>query len=128
MSAYHNTQGLEQFLDRLKECPEVSKELKSDGHESFDNFSSDEVFDYVEDIISNNGEHEDYIEALGAYEDIFHVNILSFAGTVYWITANEFDDIKYFSTKKDAVEYAHDEFSSYIGGLVDLREREEDDG
>ena len=128
MSAYHNTQGLEQFLDRLKKCPEVSKELKSDGHENFEKFSSDEVFDYVEEVISDNSEHEDYIEALGAYEDIFHVNILSFAGTVYWITANEFDDIKYFSTKKDAVEYAHDEFSSYIGGLVDLREREGDDG
>lgn len=128
MSIYHNTQGLEHFLDKLKECPEIRKKLKADGHESFEKFSSDEVFDYVEEVISDNSEHEEYIEALGAYEDIFHVNILSFAGTVYWITANEFDDIKYFSTKKDAVEYAHDEFSSYIGGLVDLREREEDDG
>ena len=45
------------------------------------------------------------IDAAAPDDDVFQILIWS-AGPVYWITANEFDDIGYFSSLKDAKSYA----------------------
>ena len=39
------------------------------------------------------------------------------SGPLHWIQANEFDDICYFDSEKDAGAYANMEFSSFIETL-----------
>ena len=126
MSIYSNPQPLEHFLDKLRNCKEIKDHLKSNGHQSFDGFSDDEIFDYIEDIVQNDGIDESSIDALGAYDDVFGIYIYSFADIVYWIKANEFDDIKYFSSHAEAANYAQEEFESFIGALKTFEAENED--
>lgn len=44
-----------------------------------------------------------------------------------FVTANEFDDLKYFGSLEEAGSYAWGEFSGYIDALNE-RERDDDDG
>jgi hypothetical protein len=44
-----------------------------------------------------------------------------------FVTANEFDDLKYFGSLEEAESYAWEEFSGYIDALNE-RERDDDDG
>ena len=108
---------LDHFLDKLRNCKEMKAHLKSNGHQSFDGFSDDEIFDYIDDAIQNESVEEISLEAMGAYEETFDIHILGFGKIVYWIQAMEFDDIKYFSSAESAANYAHNEYHSYIGAL-----------
>jgi hypothetical protein len=47
-------------------------------------------------------------------------------GPLYFVTANEFDSLKYFGSLKEAESYAREEFSGYIEALND-RDCEDDD-
>ena len=125
MSFYNNRKGLEEFQDKLLQCHQLMKQLEEGGGCGVEKKNFNDIYDCVDEIIHEDSEVELEIEALGAYDDVFTVVIRSYAGIVYWIQANEFDDIKYFENKEHAVDCAYDEFSSYIDGLSDLRERGE---
>ena len=117
---------LDHFLEQLRNCSAMKEHLKSNGHKSFENFSEDEIIDYIDDAIQNDSDEEMTMEALGAYEDVFDVTILGFGDIVYWVRANEFDDIKYFSSRESAADYAHNEYHSYIVALNTLNSEHED--
>jgi hypothetical protein len=60
------------------------------------------------------------IEAAGPENDTFSINIYR-TGPLYWVRALEFDDACYFATEKDAVEYAENNFESFITELAERR-------
>ncbi|MDC0066871.1 hypothetical protein OAK16_04660 [Verrucomicrobia bacterium] len=111
--------NLEEFEKELMQCPPLIKDLRKSGSANGEEceFKFSNLIDQIDCIIHDDSAVEEEIEAQGAYEEVFNVTIKSYSEIVYWIQANEFDDIKYFSTKEDALNYAHDEFSSYIGAL-----------
>ena len=107
---------LEEFENELVKCPQLIKDLRNNGdlgdEDGEINFSN--LIDQIDCIIHNDSGVEEEIDAIGAYEEGFYVVVRSYANIVFWIQANEFDDVKYFSNKEDALNYAYDEFSSYI--------------
>jgi hypothetical protein len=73
------------------------------------------------------------ISALGAGEEEFEIEILQI-GPLYFIRTNEFDDFAWFGSQKDAVDFANEEFASFIkdledynNGLFDEDEDEDED-
>ena len=77
------------------------------------------------DLIEDNkdatfGTLEVSIDAAAPDDDIFEIQIWS-TGPVFWIRANEFDDIGYFGSRDEARRYAEVEFEGLIS---ELRDRE----
>ena len=107
---------LEEFENELVKCPQLIKDLRSNGdlgdEDGKINFRN--LVDQIDCTIHDDSAVVEEIDAIGAYEEGFYVVVRSYANIVFWIQANEFDDIKYFSNKEDALNYAYDEFSSYI--------------
>ena len=64
------------------------------------------------------------VEAAAPDDDIFEVEIWS-TGPVFWIRANEFDDIGYFSSLAEARAYAEEFFEGPISELLARGEDEE---
>ncbi len=60
------------------------------------------------------------LEGAAPYNDTFWINI-NRSGPLYWIQAAEFDDECYFDSEKDAIEYAEDNFGSFIAALAERR-------
>lgn len=50
-------------------------------------------------------------------DDVFDIEIMEFHG-IFWIRANEFDDIGYFNDLANAVAYANNEYESYIDAYL----------
>jgi hypothetical protein len=78
------------------------------------------------DLIEDNkdatfGTLEVSIDAAAPDDDIFEIQIWS-TGPVFWIRANEFDDIGYFGSRDEARRYAEVEFEGLIS---ELRDREQ---
>jgi hypothetical protein len=67
----------------------------------------------LEDLMKSEAVTESTIEASGGEENFFDINIESFC-KVYWIQANEFDDIGYFASEKEASDHASEEYAPYI--------------
>lgn len=65
------------------------------------------------------------IDGAAPYNDTFAIQIVK-AGPLFWIRANEFDDICYFNALDDARACVHDEFEGFINELAE-RETEEDE-
>jgi len=108
----------------------VKKELGEYADEKWAAFQRGENLDDLYDLISDNGTC--YGEEVGGFEgaapdnDTFPITIWRI-GPLFFVTANEFDDLKYFGSLKDADDYAGDYFCSYVEELNE-REQDEDDG
>jgi hypothetical protein len=111
---------IDQFLGALAENPRVKEELAESKSSNFQEF-----FDSgeLEDLIKNESSYTDTIQASGGPDLEFDIEIQSF-GPVFWIQANEFDDIGYFATEKEAHEYALEEYAPYIGEPEEFDEDE----
>jgi len=112
---------LSQFKDLLLQSEEIhSLVLKhSDkGAEQLESFLRGETLNDLYEIIEEES-HEraaepvSFIEGAAPDNDVFHINIHKL-GPVFFITANEFDDIGYFASKREAEDYASMEFDGYI--------------
>jgi hypothetical protein len=62
--------------------------------------------------LRNEAEVTKSFTGLGGYDE-FGINIMKFGG-VYWIEAQEFDDIGYFSSEDDASSIAEGEYEPFI--------------
>jgi hypothetical protein len=108
----------------------VQKELGKQADEKWAAFQRGENLDDLYELISDNGSC--FGEEVGGFDgaapdnDVFQITIWR-VGPLFFVTANEFDDLKYFGSLKDADDYAGDYFSSFIEELKE-REQEEDDG
>jgi hypothetical protein len=108
----------------------VQKELGKVADEKWAAFQRGENLDDLYDLISDHGTC--FGEEVGGFEgaapdnDVFPITIWRI-GPLFFVTANEFDDLKFFGSLKDAEHYAGDYFSSYVEELKE-REQEEDDG
>jgi len=103
---------LDDFRDALLNEKEVIKDL--DGDEPDD----------LTDLVHNNASVVDSIQALG--EDVFEI-VINRYGPVFYISANEFDDIGYFASLKEALEYAEQEFEPYISALAEVENGEDEE-
>lgn len=76
-----------------------------------DGYLTPEAYDFFIDEVDNESE---IIESLKCYGDgdIFYVNIMCWEG-IYWVQANEFDDIGYFIDYRHAKFHAEDIAKSY---------------
>lgn len=70
--------------------------------------------------MNNPGDPVDQLQGAAPDNDTFYINICK-TGPLYWIQAVEFDDECYFDSEKDAIEYAEDNFGSFITALAERR-------
>jgi hypothetical protein len=78
--------------------------------------------DIIHDLVMNESEAADAIEALGSYEDTFSIVIMKF-GSVYWVQAAEFDDVGYFDTIEKAKAFAESNFEPFITALNESKSK-----
>jgi len=83
----------------------------------------DDLYEIVEaETYERSGAPVASIDGAAPDDDVFAIDIHQ-VGPVFFITANEFDDIGYFKTADDALKYAAEEFEGFI---QELNEREND--
>jgi ABC-type glycerol-3-phosphate transport system substrate-binding protein len=124
-------QPLSTFKDLLLQSGDIQKLIAGEyGPESdaaigrFRSGDDGDLWDLIEDNKDATfGTLEVSIEAAAPDDDIFGIEIWS-TGPVFWIRANEFDDIGYFPSRDEARRYAEVEFESHIN---ELSEREEEE-
>ena len=118
----------EQFLDLLLKSEEVVTACKAAlGERSADvigRAKKGDTTDFLEwfEEWRTDG-HEDVVfqlEGAAPYNDTFWINI-NRSGPLFWIQAVEFDDECYFDSEKDAIEYAENNFESFITALAERR-------
>jgi len=124
-------QPLSTFKDQLLQSEDIQKLIAEEyGPEAdtaigrFRSGDDGDLWDLIEDNKDATfGTLEVSIEAAAPDDDIFGIEIWS-TGPVFWIRANEFDDIGYFPSRDEARRYAEVEFESHIN---ELSEREEEE-
>ncbi len=103
----------------------ISSHYGAEKDATIDRFKSGDdtdLWDLIEDEKRDSlEEFEDSLTAAAPDDDVFEIEIMS-AGPVFWIRANEFEDIGYFCSRKDAVAHAEEYFESYISELADREE------
>ena len=114
---------IEKFREQLMECPQLIKKINEYGEESLTEKKFDELIDRINEIVHDDSDVVEELEALGAYDDPFNIMIMSFSDILFWVQANEFDDAGYFLTKDEALNYASDNFEPFFTAL---REHEEE--
>ena len=108
----------------------VQQELGKEAEEKWAAFQRGENLDDLYELISDNGTC--FGEEVGGFEgaapdnNVFPITIWR-VGPLFFVTANEFDPLKYFGSLKEADDYAGDYFCSYVEALNE-RDQEEDDG
>lgn len=122
-------QPLSAFKDQILRSPNILDFIANHyGEEEaaalarFQAGDDDDLWDLIED--HKRGSLEEFATSLmaaAADDDVFEIEILS-AGPVFWIRANEFEDIGYFGSQYDALAYAEDYFDPYISELADREE------
>ena len=124
-------QPLSAFKDQLLQSEDIqeliAKEYGPESDAAIGRFRSGDDGD-LWDLIEDNkdatfGTLEVSIDAAAPDDDVFGIEIWS-TGPVFWIRANEFDDIGYFPSRDEARRYAKVEFESHIN---ELSEREEEE-
>lgn len=123
---------LQAFTDILLKSKAIKKLVTehygTDAKQRMKQFQAGEAADLLDLIevskMDLSGSPEDTIEAAAPNDDIFEIELWE-TGPVFWIRANEFDDIGYFLSLQGARIYAKQEFESFISELAD-RESEED--
>ena len=122
-------QPLSAFKDQLLQSEDIQKLIAGEyGQETdaaigrFRSGDDGDLWDLIEENKQEiSGSPEEVIEAAAPDDDIFEIEIWS-TGPVFWIRANEFDDIGYFGSRDEARRYAEMEFEDPIS---ELREREQ---
>jgi len=108
----------------------VKKELGNKADEKWAAFQRGENLDDLYELISDNGTC--FGEEVGGFEgaapdnNVFPITIWR-VGPLFFVTANEFDPLKYFGSLKDADDYAGDYFCGYVDELNE-RDQQDDDG
>lgn len=115
--------ALHEFSQALQNDPSIIIALAESEISSFDEFLASGS---LEDCLKEEASEVDTIEAAGGCEHYFNIEIQSF-GPVFWIQANEFDDIGYFGSENEAVEYARREYAVYIETFEQLEAEAEDE-
>lgn len=88
---------------------------------------STDFLEWFEEWRMNNTDNiADEIDAAAPYDDVFAIEIVE-AGPLFWIRANEFDDICYFDSLEAARSCAHEDFEGFINELAERRAEEEDE-
>jgi hypothetical protein len=100
----------EQFGER---APSIVAKLKAGQSLSDEELGAHDI---IHDLIRNSSIGVHSIEALGAYDDTFSVNVMQF-GNVFWISAMEFDDIGYFDDLEQAKSAAEANYEPFITAL-----------
>jgi hypothetical protein len=107
----------------------VTEHYGAEARQRMKQFRVGEIDDLVELIEINKLQlAESPVETLqGAApdNDVFHIELCA-VGPVFYIRANEFDDIGYFSSLKKARIYAESEFEGFISELAERGQDEED--
>jgi hypothetical protein len=112
----------EEFLSACKEeLGDKSDELLQQAHGG----DGAELAEWFDEWRSYSPDEVRIIEGAAPDDDVFHICI-NRSGPLYWIQANEFDDICYFSSEDDAAEYAEQEFGSFIETLCEREENKSD--
>jgi hypothetical protein len=96
---------IKEFMDR--DFARESLDSLKKGEDEWD------VLEIIERAKDNGGDLSDFIPAMGACEEPFDIEIRQ-VGSLFFIRANEFDDIAWFASKDAAIQYAKEEFSSEI--------------
>jgi hypothetical protein len=122
MSFYNaKTLEFESFYKELIEIEEIQEELidtyglelsqiifnkfrEGISHKNIEGDFEDSIYDYIE----NNAEVIDTLTCEGGSGE-FPIDIYNF-GPIYWVSAQEFDPIKYFDSYEDAVSCAESEY------------------
>jgi hypothetical protein len=68
--------------------------------------------DIIIDFVNNNGVEVKCLTGKGDYDE-FPISILNF-GPLFWVEAQEFDSIQFFSTKEDAILCAELEYAEFL--------------
>jgi len=125
-------QTLSTFKDQLLQSEDIqkliAKEYGTEAEAAIGRFRAGDDSD-LWDLIEENKQEisaspEEVIEAAAPDDDIFEIEVWS-TGPVFWIRANEFDDIGYFGSLADARAYAEMEFEGPISELLARGEDEE---
>jgi hypothetical protein len=125
-------QDLAAFTDKLLASEEIrslaSGEWGESANEKWATFERGEQLDDLHDLVlgAKDGALYDYVgsfEGAGPDDDTFDIEIKRI-GPVFFVTANEFDDLQFFGSEAEAEEYAQDFFAPYVEALA---EREADD-
>ncbi|MFY7818459.1 MAG: hypothetical protein ACOVRB_08850 [Akkermansiaceae bacterium] len=128
----HHYKELLLHSDFVKEL--IQSEYEDDAQDAIDRFNAgddDELWDLLEDHKYDRWSPEETIEAAGPDYDIFEIEIFAL-GPVFFIRANEFDEIGYFDSVSDAISYAKSEYEEWINALdereyCDDEEEDEDE-
>jgi hypothetical protein len=116
-------QSLEELSEILENHPEIADLLyRESGETVADLIESGELADRIQ----SQGLVERSIPASGGPENAFEVQIMNY-GPVFWIHANELDDVGYFTSMDDAEAHAFDEYDAYISAAAEEEEWDEDD-
>ena len=68
--------------------------------------------DIIEECVENESNIHSTLIGIGDYGE-FPINIMHF-GPLYWVSAQEFDAVKYFETAEEAISYAEWEYQSFL--------------
>lgn len=125
MSEYYNNVSIDIFLKDLIQMESVQDILKTEfGTEEAEiilmNFKKgisnieieDKLVNMLSDFVKNNAVEVDTLIGMGGYGE-FPISIMNF-GPLYWVDAQEFDSIEYFSSKEDAISCAEFEYAEYL--------------
>lgn len=113
--------NLEPFYNKLFKINSVQNLIKESLGEEYlnkiiqpnsEDLITDELINLLEDFIENESSIIQELPATGDYGE-FSINILNF-GPVYWINSMDFDSIKYFKSKKDAINCAEIVFLEFL--------------
>ena len=122
------------FLDLLLRAREVLAACQTDlgarAASVFERARNGDSTDFVEWFeewrMNHTGNIADEIDAAAPYDDVFAIEIVQ-AGPLFWIRANEFDDLCYFESLEGAQACAHEHFEGFINELAERRAEEEDE-
>lgn len=107
----------------------VTEHYGAEARQRMKQFRAGEIDDLVELIEDNKIQLADSpvetIHGAAPDNDVFHIKLCA-VGPVFYIRANEFDDIGYFSSLEEARIYAEFEFEGFISELAERGQDEED--
>jgi hypothetical protein len=110
--------------DVIAACRDGLSEKAADVIERAGEGDASDFLEWFEEWRLNNTDGiAEEIDGAAPYNDTFAIQIVK-AGPLFWIRANEFDDICYFNALDDARACVHDEFEGFIN---ELAERETED-
>ncbi len=125
MSLLYETIPIDFFYKDLVQLESVQVELKSklgtkDAEGMITKFNNGIPYaeiegnyeDIIIDFVNNNSEEVECLTGKGDYDE-FPISILNF-GPLFWVEAQEFDSIQFFSTKEDAILCAELEYAQFL--------------